>query len=114
MKDSVLWTDMTGLIARPISLPAEYMSTKRVIEPEQKAKFHPSQDVVETSTKRVIEPEQKAKLQRRQDVEGVKNLERVQLSPRLDIQSPQTLQKRTPMTGLDRYAPIMCKHQIFD
>ena len=87
MKDPVLWTDMTGLIGRPISLPAEYMSTKRVIEPEQKAK-----------------------LQRRQDVEGVKNLERVQLSPRLDIQSPQTLQKRTPMTGLDRYAPIMCKH----
>ena len=91
MKDPVLWTDMTGLIGRPISLPAEYMSTKRVIEPEQKAKF-----------------------QRRQDFESVKNLERVQLSPRLDIQSPQTLQKRTPMTGLDRYAPIMCKHQIFD
>ena len=70
---------MTGLIGRPISLPAEYMSTKRVIEPEQKAKF-----------------------QRRQGVEDVKNLERVQLTPRLDIQSPQTLQKRTPMTGLDR------------
>ena len=91
MKDPVLWTDMTGLIGRPISLPAEYMSTKRVIEPEQKGKF-----------------------QRRQDVEGEKNLERVHLTPRLDIQSPQTLQKRTPMTGLDRYAPIMCKHQIFD
>jgi len=105
---------MTGLIGRPISLPAEYMSTNRVIEPEQKAKFQRRQDVVETSTNRVIEPEQKAKFQRRQGVEDVKNLERVQLTPRLDIQSPQTLQKRTPMTGLDRYATIMCKHQIFD
>jgi hypothetical protein len=106
---------MTGLIGRPISLPAEYMSTKRVIEPERKEKFQPRQDVVETSTKRVIEPEQKAKFQSRQDdIEGAKSLERVQLTPRLDMQSPQTLQKRTPMTGLDRYATIMCKHQIFD